>query len=402
MRKDIYERIQIMKKDNIKPNFSEMARIYNCDYRTIKKYYEGDYQKPLERKKKPSKLDPYKEIIKEKLEIPCSYQAIYYYIVKRGYKGKYTILRDFCNQYKAEKTKESTIRFETSPGLQAQVDWKENMKLYSKHGEEFVINIFLTLLGYSRLKYIELTLDKSQDTLEKCLINSFKYYGGVPEEIIFDNMKTVVDHSRSNYHEAVINESFYQFSKDMGFKVWTCRAFRPETKGKVENLAKIMERLRVFNNEFSTIEELEKIVKQLNTDLNNEISQATNEKPFERFKKEKKYLRPIPNEDVINGYLNLTDLTRIVSKESLITYNNRKYSVNPKYIGKVVSLTITNNILYIYFNKELINKHEITNKKINYAEQDYIDIIKSSVMRYSSDEEITKIAKKNLKLYDDL
>lgn len=91
------------------------------------------------------------------MEIPCSYQAIYYYIVKKGYRGKYTILREFCNQYKAEKTKESTIRFETSPGLQAQVDWKENMKLYSKHGEEFVINIFLTLLGYSRLKYIELT-----------------------------------------------------------------------------------------------------------------------------------------------------------------------------------------------------------------------------------------------------
>ena len=73
------------------------------------------------------------------------------------------------------------------------------MKLYSKHGEEFIINIFLTLLGYSRLKYIELTLDKSQDTLEKCIINSFKYYGGVPEEIIFDHMKTVVDHSSLIY-----------------------------------------------------------------------------------------------------------------------------------------------------------------------------------------------------------
>lgn len=56
MRKDIYERIQIMKKDDIKPNFSEMARIYNCDYRTIKKYYEEDYQGPLERRKRPWSL----------------------------------------------------------------------------------------------------------------------------------------------------------------------------------------------------------------------------------------------------------------------------------------------------------------------------------------------------------
>jgi hypothetical protein len=59
-------------------------------------------------------------------------------------------------------------------------------------------------------------------------------------------------------------------------------------------------------------------------------------------------------------------------------------------------------ILISTINHQLINKHEITNKKVNYAEQDYIDIIKSSVMRYSSDEEITKMAKKNLKLYDDL
>ena len=272
----------------------------------------------------------------------------------------------------------------------------------SKSGDQFKINIFLTLLGFSRLKYIELTLDKAQDTLFKCLIHSFQYYNGVPKEIIFDNMKTVVDHSKSNYLDAVINDSFYSFSKDMGFEVWTCRAFRPQTKGKVENLAKIMERLRAFNYEFSTIDELDTIIKQLNIDLNNEISQATGEIPFKRFSKEKEYLRKLPSLDILSQYLENKAVTRIVSRESLITFNNRKYSVNPKYIGKTVSLSLTNDTLCIYFNKLLIQSHKISSKKYNYAEVDYINILKSDAMKSSSEEDIRKVASINLQIYDKL
>lgn len=56
----------------------------------------------------------------------------------------------------------------------------------------------------------------------RAMINGFIYFQGVPKEIIFDNMKTVVDQSRTNYHDALINETFYRFSKDMGFEVWPC------------------------------------------------------------------------------------------------------------------------------------------------------------------------------------
>ena len=240
MRKDIYERIRVLKMDEIKPNFAELAKAWGCDYRTAKKYFYQEESKPLIRKQIPSKLDPYKEMINEKLKLCCSYNSIYKFICKKGYHGKYTILRNYCSLYKSDETKKATIRFETNPGLQAQVDWKESMTLHYRNGDSITFNIFLILLGYSRLKYIELTLDRSQDTVFKSMIHAFRYFGGIPKEIIFDNMKTVVDHSKSNYSEAVINESFYQFSKDFGFEVWTCRPFRPQTKGKVEALARTM------------------------------------------------------------------------------------------------------------------------------------------------------------------
>ncbi len=124
------------------------------------------------------------------------------------------------------------------------------MKLHDRIGNEYVVSIFLIVFGHSRYKYIELTFDQTQNTLFKCLINSFKYFGGTTEEILFDNMKTVVDRTKSDFSEVVINSKTMQFSKDAGFKIITCRPYRPRTKGKVETLAKIMNRLKAFDYEF--------------------------------------------------------------------------------------------------------------------------------------------------------
>lgn len=63
------------------------------------------------------------------------------------------------------------------------------MKLHDRIGNEYVVSIFLIVLGHSKYKYIELTFDQTQNTLFKCLTNAFKYYGGTTEEILFDNMK---------------------------------------------------------------------------------------------------------------------------------------------------------------------------------------------------------------------
>ncbi|HBF68503.1 MAG TPA: IS21 family transposase [Firmicutes bacterium] len=398
MRKDIYERIKIMKNEGIKPNYSEIARRWNCDYRTVKRYFEQDVI-PIRKIMKPSKLDPFKSIIEDKVNLGCTGSSIYHFIKRKGYDGKYTILRDYVRSIKVEESQKATIRFETNPGLQAQVDWKERMKLINRQGEIFEINIFLMLLGYSRTKYIELTINRNQDTLMMAMINGFRYFGGVPKEIIFDNMKTVVDQSKTNYQNAVINETFYQFSKDMGFEVWSCRAFRPQTKGKVEALSKLMSRLEPYNNEFDTLEELEEIVKEVMSNINNDKSYATNEKPLKLLEKEKEYLSPLPNQELINNYFT-KPIARIVTKESMVTYMNNKYSLNPKYIGKNVILEVSDSELKIVYNNEIIAAHKLSKRKFNYQKDHMISILKSDAMRFKQDEEIEDFAKKQLELYD--
>lgn len=402
MRSDIYERIEIMSLENKDINYAEVGRIYNVDPRTVKRYHQqGESAKERKSRKVEKKTDPYVEIIIEKMKYNAPAIAIYSCLKERyGYDGSYSLIKSFVHDAKEDFVKKATVRFETSPGLQCQIDWKEHMTLINRSNEIFLIHIFLGILGYSRMKYIELTLDKSQKTLFKCHINMFKYFGGTAKEFLYDNMKTVVDMSRTQFSEPVYNTTFIQFAKDANIIPKSCMAYRPRTKGKVETVAKIMNRLKAYNKEFDTLDELQQIINDLLYQINHiEISQTTGEIPVKRFQKEKEYLLPEPNYDILNDYTNEPRILRKVSKESLVTFNGKRYSVPNKYIGKEVELQIQDNTLQIYYSSKFVEKHYITNKKITYSKDDY-DQCLSAIFPNSQD--IENICNRNLELLDKL
>lgn len=403
MRQDVLNEINIFLRGGEKETMSKaaIARIMGCDPRTVKRYLEGYEPKKKRKILKKSKLDKFKETIISKLEIGCTSMAIFKFIQKDGYTGSYSLVADFVQKHKEEQIKKATIRFETAPGLQSQVDWKKNLKMISKHGELFEVNIFLMVLGYSRIKFVKLTSDKTQKTLFECMNEAFKYFGGVPKEIVFDNMSTVVDRTNSRIGNVKLNTKFVQYSKDIGFNPITCRIYRPQTKGKVESLAKLVDRLQVYNHEFETYEELEKIVKMFMKEINNEISQGTNMKPIERLAKETKYLLPLPNQEVLNAYTTSPKEYK-VSKESMITYKGQKYSVPTYLIGKSVSVKETDEYIHIYYTTNLITKHKKSKKFLNYHKEHIVDILKSDALKGYEDNEIEEFVDNHLSDYDEL
>lgn len=403
MRLDVLNEINIFLRGGEKESMSKaaMARIMGCDPRTVKRYLNGYEPKKKKKITKTSKLDNFKETIIEKLEIGCTSMSIFKFIQKEGYEGSYSLVADFVQKHKDEQQRKATIRFETAPGLQAQVDWKENLKMISKNGELFEVNIFLMVLGYSRTKFVKLTSDKMQKTLFLCMNEAFKYFGGVPKEILFDNMATVVDRANSRIGHVRLNTKFVQYSKDIGFNPVTCRIYRPQTKGKVESLAKLVDRLQVYNNEFETYEELEKIVKMFMKEINNEVSQGTNEKPAERLKKETKYLLPLPNQEILNAYT-ASPKEYKVSKESMITYKGQKYSVPTNLIGKSVSVVETKEYIHIYYTTNLITKHKKSEKFLNYHKEHIVDILKTDALKGYSDDEVETFIEQHLSDYDEL
>lgn len=134
-----------------------------------------------------------------------------------------------CHWQLIRLLKIATIRVETTPGLQGQVDWKESLTLISRGGDKYTINIFLFILSYSKYKYIELTINRVQSTLFRCMTNCFKTLEGVPEEIWFDNMKTVVDEHDINTNKVKFNAKFSEFAKNMMFTPIACKPLRPCT-----------------------------------------------------------------------------------------------------------------------------------------------------------------------------
>lgn len=406
MRKDITITNCMIGGEIIDINVSKIAQQYNCCWRTADKlvHPERYIKKEKQQRIYHSKLDSFKELINSKLEkqnIPAT--GIYDLLrLKYDYDGGYGIVKKYVRSVKKNIVKELTIRFNTIMGYQSQVDWKEKVTLHNKEGHEFIINIFLMVLGYSRYKYIELTSDRTQLTLFNAMINAFKYFNGTTETILFDNMSTIVDHAKSDYSKVVINKKAYQFSKDANFEIHTCKAYTPKTKGKVETLAKIMNRLKAFDYEFKDWDELDNIVKTLCYELNyNEKSQATSEEPYKRFEKEKEHLIPV-NISLLETYVN-TLKTYKVSKESMILYKGNKYSVPTHYVGECLSVKESDEFINIYYNTSLITKYSKNKiKKFNYKKDDYLDILSQSVYNDKAFDEIENISLNNLKSLDDI
>ena len=387
-----------LKTEDIKPNFSELSRVYGIDRRTIKKQYLGIINE-REKKKKASVLDKYKALIKEKLEIPGSNKkAVYMYIVMNvdNKIGLYSNFRKYTSKHHDElitKNVDAHVRFETEYGKQLQFDWKGPIKLKNKYNEIFEFYIFSTTLGASRFHTFIYSKFMTLESVERCLIESFKMINGIPEECLTDNMSSII-----NLSEKEFSKEFKAFSKDMDFIPKKCKPRSPETKGKDESCNRFMNWLYPYQNEFETEEDLINIIKKLNNQINLEVNQTTNMTPISLFRLEKEYLKPLPTKQVIDNYLD-TMIPAKVSNTLLIYYKGSQYSVPKKYINQTVKLNEIDNKLLIYYNKDLIASHDISNKKFNYNEEHYKDGLSSSI-KYKNNEDINELAKKNLELLD--
>jgi transposase len=403
MRKDIAKSLSKYTGEEMKLiNKSEMARRLGCDRRTVSRYMENKDETEIkkERPKRAKLMDNYGEIAKEKVDKHgVTAMAVYKFIKKKGYIGEYCTVANYIREHKSAERKKAVIRFETMPGLQAQIDWKESVKMINRQGSKLEVNIFLMVLGYSRLKFIKLTMDRKQDTLFECLIEAFLFIAGIPHELLLDNMPTVIDRARTTYTQAVFNSRFEYFANDAGFDPIACRAYRAKTKGKVEALSRLVGRLKVYNEEFDTYEELEAITNEFMKDINEEVSQATGEVPNMRFEKEKEYLRPLPCTRMLSAYIsNHKDYT--VSHESMIKYKGGKYSVPTYYIGKEVEVKENDDRIDIVYDQDIISSFDLSEKKLNYKHEHVREILASDALAHLGAADIDEFIKNNLSTMD--
>ena len=180
---------------------------------------------------RPTRLEPYQAIITTRLATYPELSAIRLFEEVRaaGYPGGITQLRDYVARVRPRPEPEPVIRFETPPGHQAQVDFAECRFPW---GKRFAL---LVVLGYSRLLWLRFYPRQTMTTVIEGLEAAFAYFGGVPSELLFDQMKSVIlEDRRPDGGKLLENAEFLRCAAHWGFRIRACRPYRAQTKGKVE------------------------------------------------------------------------------------------------------------------------------------------------------------------------
>ncbi len=230
---------------------------------------------------------------KEKVHIPTT--VIYQDIQTLGYEGSLRWVQSVMQKYELRtraKDEEALVRFETEAGKQFQVDWIE----FPKDN----LSAFVATMGYSRVSYVQYVTDEKVETLIECHLNAFKYFGGVPKEGLYDNMKTVIiKRNQYGYGKHKLNPLFEDFAKHCGFKIRVCKPYTPKTKGKVERFNHYLRysfhnglkvTLSMKNYAMNLENANAEVIKWLNNRANKRIHSTTLQQPFKLLVDEQPHL----------------------------------------------------------------------------------------------------------------
>lgn len=241
----------------------------------------------------PRKLDPYRAIIVARLEVypRLSSVRLLEEIRAAGYDGGYTQLKEYVRTVRPRPPEEPVIRFETAPGRQAQVDFADFRFPWGKRYALVVV------LGYSRMLWVRFFMRKDMRALLDGLEAAFSFFGGVPEEVLFDQMRSVITRDgRVNGEKLVTNAEFVRFAAHYDFKVRACRPYRAQTKGKVERPISYLRKNFVYGREVLNDADLDgQLQRWLDRTANVRLHRTTLEPPELRFERdERALLQPLP------------------------------------------------------------------------------------------------------------
>lgn len=212
----------------------EIAREMGVSRNTVRRYLRSaEASRYKQRPQGPAKIDPFKSYITERLAaaapdlIPA--KVLFDEIREHGYDGGYTMVKVFVATLKPVARPDPVVRFETLPAQQMQVDWATIRRGRNR------LSVFVATLGWSRAAYVEFVTDERVETLIACHERAFLAFGGVPREVLYDNVKTVViDRDAYGPGRHRFHAGFLDFAGHCGFRPRLCRPYRARTKGKVE------------------------------------------------------------------------------------------------------------------------------------------------------------------------
>ena len=336
-----------------------ISRLTGYDRKTIRKYLIEPDRVPAygPRAKQPGKLEPFQPYLEERMRAGVwNARVLLRELRERGYSGGYTLLTDWLRPQRKSAQTAAVRRFETPAGKQAQVDWG-HLGSIDIQGEEQKLWGFSFTLGYSRTMMAEAALDQKLGTLLRMHEEAFRQLGGVPEEILYDRMKTVWLETDER-GEIVWNPVFLDFTRYWGFKPRLCRPYRAQTKGKVESGVKYIRRnflCGLQGREPSCLSDLNAELRKWVWEVANQrVHGTTHEQVAARLDADRLSLQPL---DSRPPYAYMDDELRKVARDAYVSWRGSRYSVPWEYVGRSVWVRDCGRDVEVHFGRDRIAVH---------------------------------------------
>lgn len=281
----------------------EIARITGHSRNTVRKFLRSAAEpRYKQREKRPRKLDPFKGFLKERVKAALPHRlpapVLAREIKSLGFDGSVRLLQSHLATLYASREPEPLVRFETEPGKQMQADWCELRK-----GKD-PLYAFVATLGWGRAGFVIFTTSQRFEVLRECHEQAFSYFGGVPHEVLYDNMKTVVL-ERNAFGEGKhrFNPALWDTAKHFGFMPRLCKPYRAKTKGKVERFNRylrysfyypLVSKLKQAGLTLDVATANIEVRKWLDEVANCRVHGETNERPCDRLEIERQAMLPLP------------------------------------------------------------------------------------------------------------
>ena len=338
---------------------SAIARRTGFDRKTVRRHIERGLELPAYTPRPPrlSLLSPYEPFLRERLTtVPeLTARRLHREIKEQGYKGGYTLVKVFVRSVRPTPVRRFERRFETPPGKQAQVDFAYfKTEFTNEPGVERVVWLFSLVLGHCRMIWARFVARQDLPTLLRCHIAAFEALGGVPEQILYDRMRTAVLGEADDDRGVVYNEKLLTLAAHYGFLPKACKPYRAQTKGKVERPFRYVREDFFLGRTFRNLDDLNAQFRQWLDQVANVRRHATTGRVvIEHFAEEKPSLRPLPA-GPCNAVL---ALERRVTRDGMVSVGGNLYSVPDCTRRRVVEVQVTATQVQILEDGTLIANH---------------------------------------------
>ena len=338
-------------------SISEIARQTGRDRKTVRKAVNGP-QAEKRKKRKPAakrerKLSPFEGYLKKRMdEGVYNTRKLLRELRERGYTGGLTQLILYVQPFRPAREEGAVMRFETEPGQQAQVDWGSFGDI-DYEGRQRRLYVFVMTLCWSRAMYVEFTVSGSTDWFIRCHQHAFEYFGGVPQEILHDNLKNAVI-MRDRSGRIIWNERYLDYATYSGFIPHPCRPYRAQTKGKVERGIGYVRQNFWCGLHFTALDDLNRpALNWMNEIANPRVHGTTGEVPFARLPYENLQALPATRFDTS------IKVERCAARDCLVSYDGNVYSVPAAWAGKMLLVKETEDRQIVIINGlgEVIARH---------------------------------------------